>query len=109
MISNLPSDIFTQYEQGISYKNTINLYKSVDEAHRLFNGDQWAGLSVKNMPKPVFNLIKRVIQYKISALKSNAVARHTMSSMFRGTVIFLLSMILNIVWDVMWMLLQPMR
>ncbi len=71
MISNQPSDIFTQYEQGISYKNTINLYKSVDEAHRLFNGDQWAGLSVKNMPKPVFNLIKRVIQYKISALKSN--------------------------------------
>ena len=30
---------------------------------------------------------------RISALKSNAVARHTMSSMFRGTVIFLLSML----------------
>ena len=74
MINNLPEDIFTQYEKGIAYKNTINLYKTVDEAHRLFNGDQWAGLNVKNMPKPVFNLIKRVIQYKISALKSNPTA-----------------------------------
>ncbi len=71
MISNLPYEIYTQYEKGISYKNTIGLYKSVNEAHRLFNGDQWAGLNVKNMPKPVFNLIKRVIQYKISALKAN--------------------------------------
>ncbi len=71
MISNTPYEIYAQYEQGISYKNNIGLYKSVNEAHRLFNGDQWAGLNVKNMPKPVFNLIKRVIQYKISALKAN--------------------------------------
>lgn len=71
MVNNLPEDIYNQYERGIAYKNTINLYKTVNEAHRLFNGDQWAGLNVKNMPKPVFNLIKRVIQYKISALKSN--------------------------------------
>lgn len=71
MVNSLPEDIYTQYERGIAYKNTINLYKTVNEAHRLFNGDQWAGLNVKNMPKPVFNLIKRVIQYKVSALKSN--------------------------------------
>ena len=71
MINNSPTEIYSQYEMGISYKNTIGLYKSVNEAHRLFNGDQWAGLNVKNMPKPVFNLIKRVIQYKISALKAN--------------------------------------
>ena len=30
---------------------------------------------------------------RISALKSNAVARHTVSSILRGTVIFLLSML----------------
>ena len=74
MINNSPGEIYSQYERGISYKNTIGLYKSVSEAHRLFNGDQWAGLNVKNMPKPVFNLIKRVIQYKISALKANPTA-----------------------------------
>ncbi|MBE7028848.1 MAG: hypothetical protein IKZ35_05345 [Clostridia bacterium] len=71
MFSNSPNDIYTQYERGVAFKNNINLYKTVNEAHRLFNGDQWAGLNVKNMPKPVFNLIKRVIQYKVSALKSN--------------------------------------
>lgn len=64
-------EIFSQYEKGIAFKNSINLFSSVNEAERLFSGDQWAGLNVKNMPKPVFNIIKRVIQYKISALKAN--------------------------------------
>ncbi|MBE7020476.1 MAG: hypothetical protein E7411_03460 [Ruminococcaceae bacterium] len=83
MTGNLPNDIYTQYEKGISYKNTIGLYKSVNEAHRLFNGDQWAGLNVKNMPKPVFNLIKRVVQYKISALKANPTSILVSSEMLR--------------------------
>ena len=71
MQSDVIAEIFSQYEKGISYKNTIGLYKNVDEAERLFAGDQWAGLNVKNMPKPVFNIIKRVVQYKVSAIKSN--------------------------------------
>ena len=79
-MNNLPYDIFTQFERGIEYKNTINLYKTVNEAHRLFNGDQWAGLNVKNMPKPVFNIIKRVIQYKISALRANPTSVNVVSN-----------------------------
>jgi len=69
--SDIVNEIFEQYEKGLAFKNTISLFKNVDEAERLFSGDQWAGLDVKNMPKPVFNIIKRVIQYKIAALKAN--------------------------------------
>ncbi len=72
--TDIVREIYSQYERGIAYKSSINLYKNVDEAERLFSGDQWAGLDVKNMPKPVFNIIKRVIQYKISALKGNPTA-----------------------------------
>lgn len=67
-------EIFNEYEQGIAYKNSIGLFRNVNEAERLFAGDQWAGLSANNMPKPVFNIIKRIIQYKIAAIKSNPTA-----------------------------------
>ncbi len=70
-MNKLIDKIFNEYEQGISYKSSIGLFKNVNEAERLFAGDQWAGLSASNMPKPVFNIIKRIIQYKIAAIKSN--------------------------------------
>lgn len=69
--SEISNEIFEEYLRGIEFKRRIDLYKTVNEGERLFSGDQWAGLNVKNMPKPVFNIIKRVIQYKISALRSN--------------------------------------
>ncbi len=70
-MNNTPESIFREYEEGIAFKETIGLFKNVNEAERLFAGDQWAGLSANNMPKPVFNIIKRIIQYKVAAIKSN--------------------------------------
>ena len=73
-MSETAEKIFKEYEQGIAFKESIGLFKSVNEAERLFAGDQWAGLSSGNMPKPVFNIIKRIIQYKVAAIKSNPTA-----------------------------------
>lgn len=70
-MNNTPEGIFKEYEEGIRFKESIGLFKTVNEAERLFAGDQWAGLSASNMPKPVFNIIKRIIQYKVAAIKAN--------------------------------------
>ncbi len=70
-MNNTPEEIFREYEDGVLYKESIGLFKNVNEAERLFAGDQWAGLNASNMPKPVFNIIKRIIQYKVAAVKSN--------------------------------------
>ena len=73
-MNELIEKIFNEYEQGVAYKSSIGLFRNVNEAERLFAGDQWAGLSAENMPKPVFNIIKRIIQYKIAAIRSNPTA-----------------------------------
>ena len=67
-MSETTEKIFKEYEQGIAFKESMGLFKTVNEAERLFAGDQWAGLSASNMPKPVFNIIKRIIQYKVAAV-----------------------------------------
>ena len=59
-----------QYEEGRSYKNAIGLYNRVDENERFFRGDQWRGVDAGGLPTPVFNLIKRIGSYLVSAVLS---------------------------------------
>lgn len=65
-----------QYEEGRSYKNAIGLYNRVDENERFFRGDQWRGVDAGNLPTPVFNLIKRIGSYLVSAVLSYKLSVH---------------------------------
>ncbi len=53
-----------QYEAGRNYKRQIGLYSSVEENERFYRGDQWRGGS--GLPKPVFNVISRIVDYLVS-------------------------------------------
>ncbi len=53
-----------QYEAGRNYKRQIGLYSRVDENERFYRGDQWRGGG--NLPKPVFNVISRIVDYLVS-------------------------------------------
>jgi hypothetical protein len=66
------------YEAGKKYNNrlTPNYYDTVDANIAFFNGDQWRNLKSDNMPKPVFNIIKRVIQFFIASLTSSKTRLH---------------------------------
>ena len=55
-----------EYQQGIDYKNRINLYSDVSKAENMYSGSQWVGVNANGLPTPVFNVIQRVIDYKIS-------------------------------------------
>jgi hypothetical protein len=66
------------YESGKKYNNNLkpNYYDTVDANLAFFQGDQWRNLDTADMPKPVFNVIKRVIQFFIASLTSSKARLH---------------------------------
>ncbi len=63
-------EVFTEYENGVDYKNTIDLYTTVDTNERFYAGDHWYGIESSGVPKPVFNFLRRVLDYLVSAIRS---------------------------------------
>lgn len=66
------------YEAGKRYNNrlTPNYYDTVDANIAFFNGDQWRNLPDNDMPKPVMNIIKRVITFFVASLTSSNAKIH---------------------------------
>lgn len=66
------------YEEGKLYNNRIspNLYSMVDANTAFFTGNQWLHLpdsgAMAALPKPVFNIIKRVASLFVASLTSSA-------------------------------------
>ena len=67
-----------RYEQGRSYNNRLspNLYEMVNTNIEFFIGNQWVHLkqtpAMQRLPKPVFNIIKRVASLFVASLTSSA-------------------------------------
>lgn len=59
-----------QYEAGKEYKRRIGLYETVCRNERFYRGDQWQSRENAELPKPVFNIIRRVIDYLICSVAS---------------------------------------
>ena len=57
-----------RYEAGRDYKRRIGLYSDVRRNERFYRGDQWRGVDSADLPKPVFNIIKRITDYMISSV-----------------------------------------
>lgn len=66
------------YEQGRAYNNrlTPNQYELVNTNVEFFAGNQWLHLqqtpAMRKLPKPVFNIIKRVVSLFVASLTSSA-------------------------------------
>ena len=56
-----------QYEAGKEYKRRIGLYETVRKNERFYRGDQWQGTS-SDLPRPVFNLVRRITDYLVSSV-----------------------------------------
>jgi hypothetical protein len=69
----LPEEIWANYQAGIDFKSSIDLYETVARNERFFAGDQWAGVAAPDLPKPVVNFIKRACQQRIAEVKANPV------------------------------------
>jgi hypothetical protein len=71
--SNAPDidTVYNDYQAGINYKNTINLYNTTERNERFYAGDQWSGSNSPDLPKPVINFIGRACDQKIAQLTQN--------------------------------------
>ena len=68
-----------KYLKGISYNSSFrpnkNYYESVKVWNAFYNGDQWTGLEGdQKLPHPVFNIIKRIIEFLVASLTSSNIA-----------------------------------
>ena len=59
-----------QYEAGKDHKRRIGLYESVRHNEAFFRGDQWSAGEGAGLPKPVFNVVRRVIDYLVCSVAS---------------------------------------
>lgn len=70
------TDVWTLYTQGQEFARRKNIYDETDENFRMYNGDQWAGIKLKDVEPVQLNFIKPIINYKIGAISQNLWAIH---------------------------------
>lgn len=68
------SKTWLQYEAGKEYKRRIGLYGTVRENERFYRGDQWYGTAPSSLPRPVFNVIRRVVDYLVCSVTPGRVS-----------------------------------
>ena len=73
---NYLSEDFSLMEKGRDYNRQIGLYDTVNRNERFYRGDQWNGVEAGDLPTPVFNLFKRVINYFVSTIMSQKMSLH---------------------------------
>ena len=57
-----------QYRAGLEYKRKIGLFERVRKNERYLRGDQWSQGDGIDLPKPVFNVIRRIIDYIVGSI-----------------------------------------
>ncbi|MBQ8817152.1 MAG: hypothetical protein IJZ83_01100 [Clostridia bacterium] len=69
-MNNKKSKAWQQYEAGKAHKRRIGLYETVKSNEAFYRGEQWQNGDGGNLPKPVFNVIRRVIDYLVCSVAS---------------------------------------
>lgn len=75
---NTMTEAWKRYEYGKTYNNSLipNVYQTVDTNLEFFSGNQWVHLpaspAMSKLPRPVFNIIKRITSLFVASLTSSA-------------------------------------
>ena len=82
-ISDCTKD-WQRYENGKSYNRKLkpSYYDNVTLNWDFYNGNQYPGLEDVDAPKPVFNIINRIVNYFVSALTTNGISVNIEPSAF---------------------------
>ena len=73
-MNNNPNKVWQEYQRIQEYLTRRNVYETVKTNENFYEGKQWEGVKTENMPKPVVNILQRVVKYMIATLSSNEVA-----------------------------------
>ena len=63
--------IWEEYQKGVAYNTALDLYDNVEKCENFYIGKQWEGLNAPDLPKPVINVLRRVVSYFISMIVSD--------------------------------------
>lgn len=67
---DISSTVDKQYKEGLNYQKIMGFNTKWPEYERFKAGDQWPAATekTKNLPRPVFNLIRFILNHKISSV-----------------------------------------
>lgn len=66
--------IWNEYSELQSYLEQRNIYEKVKTNENFYDGRQWEGVKSDSLPKPVINIVQRVVKYFIATLSTNDIA-----------------------------------
>ena len=78
------TDVWTLYDQCVSYCRMMGLFGDTDLNYRMYNGDQWHGLKVQGIEKVQYNFIKPIVRYKTGIIMTNLYAINYSSENFEN-------------------------
>lgn len=67
------ASIWEEYQKGISYNTSLELYENIKKCENFYVGKQWEGLNAPDLAKPVINVLRRVVSYFIAMIVSDDV------------------------------------
>ncbi len=73
-MKKLKTKAWQQYEAGLKYKQKIGLFETIRQNERFYRGNQWYGSEGAELPKPVFNIIRRIVDYLICSVLPGSVS-----------------------------------
>ena len=69
-MNNYLHKAWRQYEAGKAHKRRIGLYETTRRNECFYRGEQWKSNEGQGLPKPVFNVIKRVVDFLVCSVAS---------------------------------------
>lgn len=75
MKQDLTTAAWKLYEAGRAYKRRIGLYETVRRNEKFYRGEQWVAAD-DGLPRPVFNIVRRIIDYLIGAVAPRELSVH---------------------------------
>lgn len=72
---NNSNNTWLAYEAGKDYKRRIGLYETIRRNRQFYHGEQWDG-PAGELPRPVFNLVRRITDFLVGSLASESRVIH---------------------------------
>lgn len=69
-----PNEVWSEYQTGIDYLTTIEIYETVELNQKFINGDQWGGVNAPDIEKPVVNILAPAVEWYNAMLVSDDIA-----------------------------------
>lgn len=63
--------IWAEYQKGLDFNNAFNVYDTVENNENFYIGKQWEGVQSNGLPTPVFNMIKRIVNFQVASTSTD--------------------------------------